>query len=60
MTLTNECSVSQFIASTDPIRLLTDATAILFHDGDEVYREHKDTTEEIATCLKDLKVSQNV
>ncbi|DAZ93005.1 TPA: hypothetical protein N0F65_006574, partial [Lagenidium giganteum] len=55
-TLTNECTVSQFIDVADPIRLLTDSTAILFRETDEVFREHKDTTDEIIECLKDLKV----
>ncbi|GLD93750.1 hypothetical protein PINS_up002355 [Pythium insidiosum] len=56
MTLTNECSVSQFVDASDPIRLLTDATAILFRAEDDVYREHPETTSEIVTCLQDLKV----
>lgn len=55
-TLTNECSVSQFIGSTDPIRLLTDATAILFRPEDDIYRQHSETTDEVVTCLHDLKV----
>ncbi|TMW64196.1 hypothetical protein Poli38472_012818 [Pythium oligandrum] len=54
--LTNECSVSQFVASSDPIRMLTDATAILFRGEDAVFREHPETTDEVITCLKDLKV----
>ncbi|KAF1776014.1 S-adenosyl-L-methionine-dependent methyltransferase [Phytophthora cactorum] len=56
MTLTNECSVSQFIDDHDPIRLLTDTTSIKFLPEDDVYRDHKDTSDEIVTCLKDLKV----
>lgn len=55
-TLTNECSVSQFVDSSDAIRLLTDATAILFRPEDDVYRDHPDTTDEVVACLKDLKV----
>jgi hypothetical protein len=55
-TLTNECSVSQFVDAADPIRLLTDATAILFREEDDVYKAHPDTTDEILTCLHDLKV----
>lgn len=56
MTLTNECSVSQFIDDHDPIRLLTDTTSIKFLPEDDVYRDHKDTSDEIVTCLNDLKV----
>ncbi|ETL99332.1 ribosomal RNA large subunit methyltransferase J [Phytophthora nicotianae] len=56
MTLTNECSVSQFIDAHDPIRLLTDTTSIKFMPEDDVYRDHKDTSDEIVTCLTDLKV----
>lgn len=56
MTLTNECSASQFVDSSDPIRLLTDTTAINFREEDDVYKDHPDTTEEIVECLKDLKV----
>lgn len=55
-TLTNECSVSQFVDAADPIRLLTDATAILFREEDDVYKDHPATTDEILTCLGDLKV----
>lgn len=55
-TLTNECSVSQFIAASDPIRLLTDSTGISFRAEDDVYRDHPDTSDEIVTCLRDLKV----
>ncbi|OWZ24531.1 Ribosomal RNA large subunit methyltransferase J [Phytophthora megakarya] len=56
MTLTNECSVSQFIDTHDPIRLLTDTTRIKFFPEDDVYRDHKDTSDEVVTCLNDLKV----
>jgi hypothetical protein len=56
MTLTNECSVSQFLDAHDPIQLLTDTTKIKFFPEDDVYRDHKDTSDEIVTCLSDLKV----
>ncbi|KAI9914827.1 hypothetical protein PsorP6_007928 [Peronosclerospora sorghi] len=56
MTLTNECSVSHFIESPDPIRLLTDMTSIKFGPEDAVYREHRDTSDEVILCLEDLKV----
>lgn len=56
MTLTNETSVSQFIDASDPIRLLTDATAIHFRPEDDVYREHPATSEDIMSSLSDLKV----
>ncbi|KAL7692206.1 putative calcineurin-like phosphoesterase domain, ApaH type [Plasmopara halstedii] len=56
VTLTNECSVSQFIDAHDPIRLLTDTTSIKFMPEDDVFRDHKDTSDEIVTCLNDLKV----
>ncbi|KAE8911681.1 pre-rRNA processing protein [Phytophthora fragariae] len=56
MTLTNECSVTQFIDAHDPIRLLTDTTKVNFLPEDDVYRDHKDTSDEIVTCLSDLKV----
>ena len=59
VTLTNECSVSQFIDDHDPIRLLTDTTSIKFLPEDDVYREHKDTSNEIVTCLSDLKVCKS-
>ncbi|EEY58054.1 rRNA methyltransferase, putative [Phytophthora infestans T30-4] len=56
VTLTNECSVTQFIDAHDPIRLLTDTTRVKFLPEDDVYRDHKDTSIEIVTCLSDLKV----
>ncbi|KAG7385655.1 AdoMet-dependent rRNA methyltransferase spb1 [Phytophthora pseudosyringae] len=56
VTLTNECSVSQFIDAHDPIRMLTDTTSVKFLPEDDVYRDHKDTSDEIMTCLSDLKV----
>ncbi|KAJ8558818.1 hypothetical protein ON010_g8631 [Phytophthora cinnamomi] len=49
-------SVTQFIDAHDPIRLLTDTTKIKFLPEDDVYRDHKDTSDEIVTCLSDLKV----
>ena len=48
--------MTQFIDDHDPIRLLTDTTSIKFLPEDDVYREHKDTSDEIVTCLSDLKV----
>lgn len=56
MTLTNETSVSQFIDAADPIRLLTDATAIHFRPEDDVYQQHPATGDDVTSSLKDLKV----
>jgi hypothetical protein len=56
MTLTNSKSVGEFLETTDPIRLLTDATEIKFTSQDDVFISHQATSGEIKTCLSDLKV----
>ncbi|OQR84526.1 rRNA methyltransferase [Achlya hypogyna] len=55
-TLTRVKSISDFVSSTDPIRLLTDCTSFTFAEGDDMFRDHAATTAEIKLCLSDLKV----
>ena len=58
--MTNSATVIDFINAQDPIRFLTDTTAITFlnNEEDEIYRNSKHTSEEVMLCMKDLKVRQ--
>ncbi|KAF0701291.1 Aste57867_8220 [Aphanomyces stellatus] len=55
-TLTRQLTVGDFIASMDPIRMLTDATSIAFGADDAMFKDHAVTTAEVKACLADLKV----
>ncbi|OQR85906.1 rRNA methyltransferase, partial [Thraustotheca clavata] len=55
-TLTKVLTVSDFVGSVDPIRLLTDCTSFTFGEGDEMYESHSATTPEVKACMGDLKV----
>lgn len=54
--LTTSKPVSAFIQSKDPIRMLTDVNKFVFTEGCEPFKTHASTTEEIKTCLSDLRV----
>jgi AdoMet-dependent rRNA methyltransferase SPB1 len=54
--LTTSKPVSSFIQSKDPIRMLTDVNTFVFTEGCEPFKTHPLTTEEIKTCLNDLRV----
>jgi AdoMet-dependent rRNA methyltransferase SPB1 len=54
--LTTSKPVSSFIQSKDPIRMLTDVNTFVFTEGCEPFKTHPSTTEEIKTCLSDLRV----
>lgn len=50
--------VSEFFSTKEPIQMLTDVHAIEFTDSAEcqAIRNHRRTTEEIVTCLSDLRL----
>ncbi len=56
MLLTTSRSVTEFVESKDPIRMLTDVNSIEFSDKCSPYAEHPHTTDEIKLCLKDLRL----
>lgn len=57
--LENKAQISQFVLSEKPIQMLTDVNMILFDEEDKLSQKclaHPKTTEEIKTCLTDLRV----
>jgi hypothetical protein len=56
VTLTRVRSVSDFVSAVDPVRLLTDCTSFRFEADCSMFADHAATTDEIKTCLADLKV----
>ena len=54
--LTKSEPVSDFIRGKDPVRMLTDCNNFVFTPECSQFLEHKSTTEEIKTCLQDLRV----
>lgn len=58
MILHSTKTVAEFFATKEPIQMLTDVHAIVFTDSPEcqVIRNHRRTTEEIVTCLADLRL----
>jgi AdoMet-dependent rRNA methyltransferase SPB1 len=55
--LTKTCTVQQFVASKDPVRLLTDMNAFTYTPAcKELYDEHPATTEDIRLAFADLRV----
>lgn len=58
MTLRATTTVSEFFKSKEPIRMLTDFHQITFSDDElcQSIRSHARTTEEITTCLDDLRL----
>lgn len=56
MTLHSSASVSDFVLSKEPIRLLSDFNSIVFTPDCEQYLNHPKTTEEVKIALSDLKV----
>ena len=56
MTLTLKKTVSEFINSPDPVRVLTDANQIVFTEECSQYLSHPKTTSDITEYFKDLKV----
>ena len=59
-TLTRVKSITEFVESNDPIRLLTDCTSFKFEEADAMFLEHAATTTEVKACLADLKVRPNL
>ncbi|KDO24228.1 hypothetical protein SPRG_09864 [Saprolegnia parasitica CBS 223.65] len=55
-TLTRVKTITEFVESNDPIRLLTDCTSFKFEQADAMFLEHAATTTEVKACLADLKV----
>jgi AdoMet-dependent rRNA methyltransferase SPB1 len=56
MTLRSSKSVSEFIESSDPVRMLTDVNELIFTDSCERYKTHAQMTPELMECFKDLRV----
>eukprot|EP00605_Chrysophyceae_sp_TOSAG23-4_P000292 GSChrysophyteH1.ASY1.ANO1.337.1 assembled CDS len=54
--LTSNATVTDFIASADPVRVLTDVNTLSFTADCEKYKSNRYTTDEIVECLKDLRV----
>jgi AdoMet-dependent rRNA methyltransferase SPB1 len=62
--LFKKCSITKFIQSESPLKILSEYNNIGFEvvdpddDAEEIslYEQHPDTTDEIKECLKDLKV----
>ena len=56
--LHQKCTVLEFIASADPVRLLTDMNSIVFTKECEKYKTHELTTKDahLVSSLSDLKV----
>lgn len=54
--LTRTATVSEFIASTDPVRMLTDTNQLLFSEDCEHFQSHALTTPEMLICFADLRV----
>ena len=56
MTLRATTTVSNFIDSLDPVRMLTDINEFYFSKDCDVYKNHSSTTDEIKICFTDLRV----
>jgi AdoMet-dependent rRNA methyltransferase SPB1 len=54
--LSSKVTVTDFVYSKDPIRLLTDHNEIVFSAGCEDFALHPATSEEMRQCLSDLRV----
>lgn len=54
--LRSTASVTEFIESTDPVRMLTDKNVFEFSPECDMYKSHELTSTEICECFKDLRV----
>lgn len=54
--LSSSATVSDFINSSEAIRLLTDVNTLVFSEACEQYRAHPLTTPEILACFEDLRL----
>jgi AdoMet-dependent rRNA methyltransferase SPB1 len=54
--LTSSGTITSFIQSEEPIRILTDTNMLTFTDECEKYRDNRYTTDEMIECFKDLRV----
>ena len=54
--LSSKSSVSEFVESKDPVRMLTDKNVFEFTPDCERYFQHKATITEIKECFKDIRV----
>lgn len=52
----NEVPVRDFFLATDPVEVISDATALVFTGESEQYLSHPSTTSEIKALCEDLKV----
>lgn len=55
-TLTLTKTVSEFVSSPDPVRMLTDATRLVFTDECSSFASHHKMNDELKECFKDLRV----
>jgi hypothetical protein len=58
MILHSQRTITEFFETKEPIRMLTDVNAIVFSDAPscQAIKNHRRTTEEIMTCLSDLRL----
>ena len=60
MTLRARAPISEFITTTDPVRMLTDINEFYFSDApgsvDSKYRDHPLTTDDMKIFFSDLRV----
>ena len=56
ITLTSTKSVSEFIDSADPVRMLTDVSKFVFTEKCELLKKHPKMTSDLIECFKDLRV----
>ena len=56
MLLTATATVTEFVESQEPVRLLSDVNQIIFSDACTKYKEHPLTSEEICRNFEDLKL----
>jgi len=54
--LRNIATVTDFVESKEPVRMLTDINEFRWSDECQMYKENRLTTKEILECFKDLRV----
>lgn len=54
--LSQSVTVTDFLNSTDPVQILTDASELVFTEVCQKYARHDSTTPELLLCFQDLRV----